>query len=263
MLLASVHQIEPAAIVLGAIVGLLVGLTGMGGASLMTPLLVLVLGVKPVLAVGTDLIYSSVTKACGSVVHLRQGTPDVRIAIRMAWGSVPGALLGVFALGLLAKHLNTDALNGLVLHLLGVMLVLVSITMFLRVLLSGRLPLPSLGSHRWVGVFLPIVGFFVGFLVGLTSVGSGSLLIVALALCTQLPAVRLVGTDLVHAVILTAVAGLAHLAVGNVNISLTMSLLIGSIPGVLVGSRLCSYLPDRSVRLALAGTLLVSGLRLI
>jgi uncharacterized protein len=256
-------MIEPQAIVLGAIVGLLVGLTGMGGASLMTPLLVLVMHVEPVLAVGTDLIYSSVTKAVGSVVHLRHGTPDVGIALRMAVGSVPGALLGVLTLGIVAKHLNPAQLNGLVIHLLGVMLVIVSVTMFVRLVLSDRLPLPSLGAHRWVIIFLPVAGFVVGFLVGLTSVGSGTLLIVALALCTRLPAVRLVGTDLVHAVILTAVAGLAHLAIGNVNVPLTVSLLIGSIPGVLVGSRLCSYLPDRSVRIALAATLLVSGLRLI
>lgn len=256
-------MIQPQAIALGAVVGVLVGLTGMGGASLMTPLLVLVLGVKPVLAVGTDLIYSSVTKAVGSVVHLRQGTPDIKIAIRMAWGSVPGALLGVLALSRLEKRLDTAALNGLIVHLLGIMLILVAITMLIRLALSGRLPLPALDTQRWVRVLLPVAGFVVGFLVGLTSVGSGTLLVVALSLCTRLPASRLVGTDIVHAVLLTAVAGIAHLAIGNVNIPLTASLLIGSIPGVLIGSRLCTYLPDRSVRLALAGTLLVSGLRLI
>jgi uncharacterized protein len=256
-------MIQPTAIGLGAVVGVLVGLTGMGGASLMTPLLVLVLGVKPVLAVGTDLIYSSVTKAFGTIVHLRQRTPDLRISLLMAWGSVPGTLLGVIMLGQLEKRLNTDTLNGLVLHLLGAMLILVAITMFARLFLAGRLPLPALDTSERVRVILPASGFVVGFLVGLTSVGSGTLLIVALSLCTRLPGARLVGTDLVHAVILTTVAGVAHLALGNVNLSLTLSLLIGSIPGVLIGSRLCSYLPDRSVRLAIAGTLLVSGLRLV
>lgn len=256
-------MIQPIAVVVGAGVGLLVGLTGMGGASLMTPLLVLVLGVKPVLAVGTDLIYSTITKSVGSIVHIRQKTPEPRIALRMAWGSVPGAILGVAALGLLQSRLNAAALNNVVLHLLGIMLILVSIIMVARLVLSERLSLGGLVTERHARVILPLVGFAVGFLVGLTSVGSGTLLIVALSLCTRLPAARLVGTDIVHAVILTAVAGLAHLALGNVNLGLTLSLLIGSIPGVLVGSRLCIYLPDRSVRLALAGTLLISGLRLV
>jgi len=255
--------IQPTAIALGAVVGVLVGLTGMGGASLMTPLLVLVMRVQPVLAVGTDLIYASITKAFGTVVHFKQHTPDLHISLLMAWGSVPGTLLGVIMLALLEKRLNTAVLNGLVLHLLGAMLILVATTMLVRIFLAGRLPLPALDTESRVRVILPVAGFFVGFLVGLTSVGSGTLLIVALSVCTRLPAARLVGTDLVHAVILTAVAGLAHLALGNVNLGLTASLLIGSVPGVLLGSRLCAYLPDRSVRFAIAGTLLVSGLRLI
>src|SRR6266567_811163 len=108
-------MIQPTAVLIGAFVGLLVGLTGMGGASLMTPLLVLVLGVRPVLAVGTDLLYATVTKAVGVTVHLKQDTVEPRIAVRLAWGSVPGALLGVLMLGLLQKRLATGALNALIL----------------------------------------------------------------------------------------------------------------------------------------------------
>jgi uncharacterized membrane protein YfcA len=255
--------IQPIPVVLGAVVGLLVGLTGMGGASLMTPLLILVLGVKPTLAVGTDLIYSTVTKTVGTTVHLRQQTVAPRIALRMAYGSVPGAILGVVALGRLQTHLNTTAVNGIVLHLLGFMLIIVSVTMAARLLLAGKISLGWDGLHRHERLILPIAGFIVGFLVGLTSVGSGTLLVVVLTLCTRMPASRLVGTDILHAAILTAVAGIAHLTLGNVNIPLTVSLLTGSIPGVLVGSRLCGHLPERSVRWALAGTLLISGLRLV
>jgi uncharacterized membrane protein YfcA len=255
--------VNPVTVGIGAIVGLLVGLTGMGGASLMTPLLVLVLGVKPVLAVGTDLIYSSVTKAFGSVVHVKQKTVEPRIALRLAWGSIPGALLGIALLSLLKQHLKTADLNGLILHLIGTMLIVVAIIMLARVVIAGRGMLPVPDLLRQAGWLLPVAGFIVGMLVGLTSVGSGTLLVVALSFCTRLSAQRVVGTDILHAVALTAVAGLAHLALGNVDMRLVASLLLGSIPGVLIGSRLCVYLPERSVRLAIAGTLLFSGLRLV
>jgi uncharacterized membrane protein YfcA len=256
-------SIQPVTVALGAFVGFLVGLTGMGGSSLMTPLLILMVGVKPTIAVGTDLIYSTITKTVGSIVHFRQKSVEPRISLRLAYGSVPGALLGVFLLGRLESRLSVAALNSIVLHLLGVMLVIVAITMALRLLLAGRIAVGWSAPQRHAHVILPLAGFAVGFLVGLTSVGSGTLLVVALTLCTRLPAGRLVGTDIFHAAILTLVAGLAHLTLGNVNVSLTASLLLGSVPGVLIGSRLCHYLPDRSVRIALACTLLVSGLRLI
>ncbi len=255
--------IQPLTVALGAFVGFLVGLTGMGGASLMTPLLILIVGVKPTVAVGTDLIYSTITKSVGSIVHFRQKTVEPRISLRLAYGSVPGAVLGVFLLGRLQSRLSITTINSIVLHLLGVMLIVVAISMALRLLLAGRIAVGWSAPQRHARVILPLAGFIIGFLVGLTSVGSGTLLVIALTLCTRLPAGKLVGTDIFHAALLTAVAGLAHLTLGNVDLSLTASLLLGSIPGVLVGSRLCSYLPDRSVRLALACTLLVSGLRLI
>jgi uncharacterized membrane protein YfcA len=255
-------DIQPQVMALGAFVGMLVGLTGMGGASLMTPLLVLVVGVRPVLAVGTDLVYSFVSKVAGTAVHARQQTVDWRTALRVASGSIPGSLLGLGALTLMQRRMDVEAVDRIVLHLLGIMLVAVAITMTARLLLPARLP--SLWtSERAQRLLLPIGGAIVGFIVGLTSVGSGTLVVILLTLVTPLPAARIVGTDIAQAVMLLAASSTGHLLAGNVDLSMTGNLLIGSIPGVIVGSRLCTRVPERPLRLSLAAVLLVSGLRLL
>lgn len=252
---------DPRTAAVGALVGLLVGWTGMGGASLMTPLLILVLGVRPVIAVGTDLAYSTITKVFGTGMHLRYGTVDRRIALLLAAGSVPGGLLGVLTLSQLKQRLAVDSLDALVLHLVGILLIVVALTMGVRVtaphLFAGAKPPEGLLVRA-----LPAIGLVVGFLVGLTSVGSGTLIVAVLGLLTALPARKVVGTDLLHALLLVAVTGAAQFFIGTVDLQLMANLLIGSIPGVLLGSRLSVSLPERPLRLAMATILLVSGLKL-
>lgn len=255
-------MLDPVAVAIGAGVGLLVGLTGMGGASLMTPLLVLVLGVRPVYAIGTDLIFSLITKLVGAAVHGRQGTIDRAVAFRLALGSIPGSLVGVLLLRYLETRLDAQVIDNLVVRLIGAVLITVSVVMLWRLLPVGRWSAGLVLPDR-LALVLPVAGALVGFLVGLTSVGSGTLIVVLLSLCTGLSASRIVGTDILHAVLLLSVAGAAHLAAGNVNLSLTASLVVGSVPGVVIGSRWCGHFPERPLRLVMAGTLLVSGLRLI
>lgn len=229
----------------------------------MTPLLVMLLGVRPVFAIGTDLVFSLVTKLVGAAVHGRQGTVDRGVAFHLAIGSIPGSLAGVLILRHLETRLGTDIVDGLIVQVIGGVLILVSVIMLGRLLLPiAWWPGRSLSSGR-ARVLLPIAGGIVGFLVGLTSVGSGTLIVVLLSLCTGLSASRIVGTDIFHAVLLLSVAGAAHLAVGHVDLPLTLSLVLGSVPGVAIGSRLCRYCPERPLRFVMAGTLLVSGLRLL
>ncbi|HEX6513590.1 MAG TPA: sulfite exporter TauE/SafE family protein [Chloroflexota bacterium] len=254
--------VQPQVVVLGAVVGVLVGLTGMGGASLMTPLLILVVGVRPTMAVGTDLLYSLFSKLAGAAVHARQRTVHWPTALWLAAGTIPGSLLGLFTLTQLERRMDVQALDRLVLHLLGITLTIVALAMFARLLLSARLPV-KFTSARAQHVALPLFGAIVGYLVGLTSVGSGTLIVVVLTAFTPLPAVTIVGTDIVQAVMLLAASGTGHLLAGNVDLAMTANLLIGSVPGVILGSRLCTRMPEKPLRLAIATVLLVSGSRLI
>ena len=250
---------------LGFLVGLLVGLTGIGGAALMTPLLILVGGVRPVIAVGTDLAYGAITKALGAFLHYRQQTVDVAIAKHLAIGSIPMALVGVGCISWLMGGSRHDAVDHFVRQALGLALILVALSLLLRPLArhGSMLPTPT-SCSGWQRALIVILGAGIGFLVGLTSVGSGSL--IAAALVTgypQLPLRRIVGTDIFHAAFLTLAAGLAHLGLGNVDGPLLGQLLIGSIPGVWFGSRLAFTLPEKFLRPALACLLLGIGVKLL
>jgi uncharacterized protein len=252
---------QPGIIAAGLVIGVLVGLTGMGGGSLTTPFLILFADVKPVLAVGTDLVYSAVTKWVGAGIHLRQRTVDLRLAGLLALGSVPASLLGVR----MVAAVGDDA-DRLVTHALGVMLAVVA------VVLMGRRRLEAALERRRSRTVTPdgsprvrrpatiiTLGAVVGFLVGMTSVGSGTLVVAALLiLLPALPPSRVVGTD-----ILQAAAGIAHWSLGNVDFGLAGALLIGSIPGVIIGSRLSLRLPERVLRPALATMLLIVAIRLV
>ncbi|MCK2213211.1 sulfite exporter TauE/SafE family protein [Actinomadura sp. ATCC 31491] len=239
------------------VVAVVVGLTGMGGGALMTPMMMLFFNVPPLAAVSSDLVASAVMKPVGSVVHLRRGTVNLRLVGWLCAGSVPAAFCGVF---LARAFAVTDAVK----YALGVALLLAVAGMAAKTLLGGRGG--SASAHDIVVRPIPtlLVGTVGGLVVGVSSVGSGSLIIVALlALYPALKANQLVGTDLVQAVPLVAAAALGHLLFGDFQMDLTVSLLIGSIPGVYLGARISSRAPGGLIRALLAIVLLASALKLL
>jgi uncharacterized membrane protein YfcA len=246
---------------LGFGVGFLIGLTSMGGAALMAPLLILLIGVRPVVAVGTDLAYGAITKIVGAWLHFRQGTVDVEIALRLAYGSVPAGLVGVVIISLL-RHWGLDP-DQVVQRAIGVVLVVVALILLWRnVAKSGSAPTgPWLRPLRGHGAI--VWGALVGLAVGLTSVGSGSLVAPFLLLVFGLSPSRVVGTDVFHAAILLTATGLAHAYAQSVDWNLALMLLAGSIPGVWLGSVLAPKLPPKTLRIGLACLLLASGARLV
>ncbi len=245
----------------GFVVGLLIGLTSMGGAALMTPFLILVLGVRPVIAVGTDLAYCAVTKLVGAWVHWRQGTVDVQVVRRLACGSLPGALLGVLMVGGLHRGgLDPDKYVRLV---LGVVLVVASALFILRSVGSGQALLTGPFLRRWVGTATVAWGSVVGFIVAVTSVGSGSLVVPFLLILYPMLPAQVVGTDVFHAALLVSVTAAGHASIGSVDWHLAVALLSGSLPGVILGSYLAPRLPAGPLRVGLACVLLASGLKLV
>jgi len=246
----------------GLFVGFIVGLTGMGGGALMTPLLVLLFGVQPLAAVSSDVVASMIMKPFGGAVHWRRGTVHRGLVLWLMLGSVPSAFLGV----LLLKSLGGEAtLQGIVKHALGVALLVVVAGLLTRPLLvrsrkAGDSSAPLL-VKRWPTLLIGVLG---GLVVGVTSVGSGSLMIVMLLLLY--PRIRmseLVGTDLVQAIPLVASAALGHLLFGDFQLGLTTSILVGSIPGVFLGAQFSARAPDHVIRPALMVVLLGSGLKLL
>jgi uncharacterized protein len=249
----------------GLIVGTLVGLTGMGGGVLMTPLLVLGLGMPATVAVGTDLAYSSLTKLAGSWQHWRQGTVDVRVVRALAIGSVPATLAAVATLFSLHGTSTTDV-NALLERLIGVMLIVAASLMLYKIWRGshgGAAPLPAHLVTFPTGRLIAI-GALGGFLVGLTSIGSGSLIIALLVMTISLAPEKLVGTDVAHAFLLVGVAAVAHmLLLHDVDVALAAKLLVGSVPGVLIGSRLTVWVPRRPLQGVLAVLLLSSAYTLL
>jgi uncharacterized protein len=250
--------------VLGLVVGFMVGLTGMGGGALMTPALILLRLASPSLAVGTDLVWNALTKGVGSIVHIRQRTVDNRIVKRLAIGSIPGALAGIGLLAILRRR-GVQHEDKLVVLILGVALVCVALGLFARTVLGTRLRLSSQEqvSHRpwWV---TSMVGLLVGFLVSITSVGSGSLIVASLVyIYPATPLKKLVGSDIFHALFLVGVSAIGHAALGTINYRLLAGLLAGSVPGVWIGSKLTANCPETILRPVLATTLLYLGLKLL
>jgi uncharacterized membrane protein YfcA len=246
---------DPLVVLFGLGVGVLIGLTGIGGGSLMTPLLILVIGVQPVVAIGTDLAYGAITKTVGGWRHLRKGTVDLGVSKWLAFGSVPGALSGVFLL----ERLHPDI--TVVLALVAVALLIVSVVVLVRAVLTitprERVQVPLDGRAKATAVG---VGAILGLVLGLTSVGSGALIGPALILLFRLTPVRVVGTDVFHAAILLWAAGLAHLVGGNVDFGLMGTILLGSVPGVWIGTALVSRVPVAVLRPLLGCVLLGSAL---
>ena len=250
----------------GFLVGLIVGVTGVGGGSLMTPLLVLLFGVSPATAVGTDLLYASLTKTLGGWVHGRRGTVDWKVVGLLSLGSLPAAVIAIALLKYLA--LDAKTLRSLVTSVLSVALLLTASALLLKGKIR-QLARRSDGTvyelhHRYLPVATIITGIIVGLLVTISSVGAGVLGTVALLfLYPRMQAAKVVGTDIVHAVPLTAVAGMGHLALGTVDMVLLGSLLLGSLPGIYIGSHLSSRMPEGVLRPVLATMLLIIGFKMV
>jgi uncharacterized membrane protein YfcA len=255
-------SIDPAVSVAGLLVGFAVGMTGMGGGALMTPIMILLFHVQPLAAVSSDLVVSLVMKPIGGGVHLRRGTVHKPLVGWLACGSVPTAFGGV----LLLRVLGGDDVSSLLKPLLGCVLLIASLSMVVKGMLQRRAE--QLGTVHEPPVPKPAltvaIGALGGLFVGLTSVGSGSLIIVMLLFAYPgLRSSQLVGTDLVQAIPLVAAAALGHLLFGDVRLGLTVSLVVGALPGVYVGARLSSGATDRVLRPTLFVILVTSGLKLI
>jgi len=248
--------------VAGLLVGFMVGLTGVGGGSLMTPLLVLMFGVSPQTAVGTDLLFAATTKTVGMGVHHRRDTIDWKVMRRLAMGSIPAALLTLLALNTFV-HIGKNT-NAVILNVLGSLLILTAVgILFQRKLLAFGATHHPLEPDKalWLTIAL---GALLGVSVTISSVGAGAIgVTILLMLYRRLPVARIVGTDITHAVPLALVAGAGHWFLGSVDGVLLLNLLIGSIPGVVAGSMLSSRAPDHLLRPALAAVLTLSGVRLL
>jgi uncharacterized membrane protein YfcA len=246
----------------GLLIGLLVGMTGMGGGSLMTPMLVLLFGFKPTVAIGTDILHGAIFKSFGAARHRQLGHVHARLTLWMLIGSAPSSLLGV-ALSAWLKSRYGDGFEDVAQDILGIALVVAGVGFLVKTFLHTQTSdLPFLLGRR-DRVAAVLVGLAGGFVVGLTSVGSGTFFGLAMLLLFPLTAAKIVGTDIFHAALLLCVAGAGHFAAGNVDLGATGWLLVGSIPGVLLGSQVTVKLPERSLRAALALTLGLAGLKLI
>lgn len=262
-LLSLLHSIQPWYSVSGFGVGLLVGLTGVGGGSLMTPLLVLVFGIHPTTAVGTDLLYAAVTKSGGTLIHSLNRTVDWRVTGRLALGSVPTTAIAIGVLSHFSMHGNST--NGVISSVLGVSLILTAISLlFRKVIINYFVAHRGEPTPRRTMIQTIVFGAILGVLVSLSSVGAGAIgVTVLLILYPTIPTVRIVGSDIAHAVPLTLIAGLGHWYLGDVNWPLLGSLLVGSLPGIAIGSHLAARIPDRLLRPIIASTLAIVGSKLV
>jgi uncharacterized protein len=257
-------HIDPYIVLGSAVIGLLVGMTGAGGGALMTPMLILLFGVTPSAAISSDLVAAVVMRPLGALVHFRRGTVNLRLVCLMALGSVPMAFAGAF---LLSRLGDSSAAQTNIERALGTALLVGAAALVLRFALDKRGGQTRQGQVRAVVVHpvrTVLIGGIGGLIVGMTSVGSGSLMIVLLLfLYPMLGANQLVGTDLTQAVPLTLAAALGALAFGHVEFSVTASLIIGSVPAVLVGSVLSSRAPDRYIRPVITFVIFASGLKYV
>ncbi|HEX9158735.1 MAG TPA: sulfite exporter TauE/SafE family protein [Rhizomicrobium sp.] len=256
-MITILHAIQPLYVMSGLVVGTLVGMTGVGGGSLMTPILILLFGIHPLTAVGTDLLYASATKTCGTLVHGWNRTIDWSVVGRLAMGSVPFTALTIFALSKL--DMNNPAAQKLITSGLGIALFLTALS------LAFRKTVMEVYARR-VGEIQPTtvrnltiaMGAILGVLVSISSVGAGAIGVTALILLyPKMPTARIVGSDIAHAVPLTLIAGLGHWWLGSINFLLLGSLLIGSIPGIVLGSTAAMKVPEPGLRFVLASVLVL------
>lgn len=249
-------------IMMGLFVGFLVGLTGVGGAALLTPVLIL-LGISPAIAVGTDLVYNSITKLFGSFQHWKQKTINLQLVKYLAIGSIPSAVCAVGLLHLFDSFFNNQ--EDIIKHALGYVLILVAVATLIKTFMketfeSNFFQKKPFEEKRTLTI---AIGAVLGFIVGLTSIGSGSLFALAMLYLYKMRPSELVGTDIAHAFLLVTAAGIMHAGIGNVDYWLVLNLLLGSIPGVLLGSSASAKLPAKPLRTIMSLLILMSGLKLI
>ena len=251
-----------AILVFGFGIGVLVGMTGMGGGALMTPLLILIFGVSPTTAIGTDILYAAITKTVGGWRHLRMKTVNLGLVFWLALGSVPAALFGVQLVSWLQDSLGEEKLDSLVYAVLGGTLLMVGIITLARALilantLNEREDFKIELRHKVAAV---TIGLTTGFVIGVTSAGSGTVIAVLLIAVFRLAPKRVVGTDVFHAAIVLWAAGIAHFGHGNVDLGLVGNILLGSVPGVVVGAALMGRINQDAIRIALGVVLILSGI---
>jgi uncharacterized protein len=252
---------DPAIVLFGFGIGLLVGMTGMGGGSLMTPLLILIFGTNPSTAIGTDIFYAAITKIVGSWRHLKLGTVNMELVRWLAYGSVPAAVAGVGLIALVEQQVSEDRLNELLYAVLGGTLLMVGVVtlaraLILRGLIEERERFEVETRHKVAAV---MIGATTGFVIGITSAGSGTVIAILLIAVYRLSPKKVVGTDIVHAAILLSAASIAHFFGGNIDFGLAGNILIGSVPGVIVGAALSDRAPQGLIRVALGLVLVGSG----
>jgi uncharacterized protein len=253
---------DPAIILFGLGIGVLVGMTGMGGGSLMTPLLILLFGIQPTTAIGTDIFYAAVTKTVGGWRHLKMKTVNMELVKWLALGSVPSAVAGVAIVSVMADHIGEARLDELVYAVLGGTLLMVGIitltrALILRNLVDERDRFDVERRHKIAAV---TIGATTGLVIGVTSAGSGTVIAILLIAIYRLSPIKVVGTDVFHAAILLWAAGIAHWVGGNVDFVLAGNILLGSIPGVVIGASLSDKAPQGFLRTALGIVLVGSGI---
>lgn len=253
---------DPTIIIFGFGIGTLVGMTGMGGGSLMTPLLILIFGTQPTTAIGTDIFYSAITKTVGGWRHLRMKTVNMDLVKWLALGSVPAAVAGVGLISVLERHIDPERLDSLVYAVLGGTLLMVGVVtlaraLILRGLVDERDGFEVRRRHKVAAV---VIGATTGFVIGVTSAGSGTVIAILLIAVFRLAPKKVVGTDVFHAAVLLWAAGLAHWIGGNVDFTLAANILIGSVPGVVIGAALSDKAPQGFIRTALGLVLVASGI---
>lgn len=247
----------------GLMVGALVGMTGVGGGSLMTPLLVMLFGFHPATAVGTDLLYASVTKTVGTAVHNKRKTVDWRIVASLACGSIPTSIATIYVMSRVGTLAQSAA--GVLNLILGVTLLLTGISVLLRPwIIRWAGPRVDHASSKSISGWTILLGASLGILVTVTSVGAGALGTTALLmLYATLPVARIAGSDIAHAVPLTLIAGIGHWMIGTVDFTLMAALLVGSIPGIILGSLIATKSSDNVLRPVLGITLIVVAIRML
>lgn len=247
-------------ILVGFVVGVLIGLSGVGGGVLLLPVLIFGLRIPPLVAVGSDALFNFFTKIPAGLLHLKKGTVRGKVVVALACGSVPGSIAGVKLL-MYIRHLYGDGVNNFIKTVVGILLILIPLLLLFQRQIEERVAQRPPTMKNFAGI--AAIGLVAGFLVGMTSVGSGSIIMMLLLLFYSFPPKVNVGTDIVHAVILTGVTGLLHFRLGNVDSGLVLSLLIGSIPGGLVGSHLATRVPMLWLRRILCTLLLLTGARML